>query len=710
MAEALSERRPLPLMLLILVAFLAPIAGGQIALDNLPVFGMEDILGSLWGEPEAPVLAHAILALFPCAALALLLFKRKIIQVPNTTISAVLLMFFGLLLGTVSYSSYRFLSIQSATEWITYGIAFYAVVAGAGRQKGPAEIVAALTLGCTVVALKGIAEYASTMSSDPTWRIFAGWINPNATAAMLLIGFFCALGLAVSSEKNLAAAWGVAAVLNGAAIFLTQSKGGLLALGVSGLLMFGLVGLWSAREGLPRLKPSLGRLLAVVAALMMVGLMLQVLTRTPSGGGALTRVTSSGATAEQSAGFRANLWKGAIAMTKDRPIGYGLGTYRFESSRPGITPQTHLAHNTYLQLAAEASPIATLLLVAAAGLWFYQVFRGTNKTPVKQNLLRAGVIAAVVAVGAHSLIDSDLYYYGIGLSTFLLLGTGLLLSVDAVAPENVPAGIRRTAGAGVVLLAVLFVFLGMTDVLKGQMRGALMTGDRDRAMSIKGPLSSYGSADAETWALLAQIASTPEERKEALEQAAALGPSPKNLRALARYQAEQKQIPQAIGSLQRALQADPNNFLALKQLSEYQEESGDAEAARKTLQRLIAVEDTPYFKIRALPELVPTETYEARIALAKTETDPARREELLRQALDGFKRYRESTAPMVKRMGATGASVGGETIETMNRKMTLAADTAREFARLQRERGDGAGATATEAEAAGFEAVLESSK
>jgi O-antigen ligase len=637
--------------------------------------------------------------------LALLLFKRKIIQVPNTTISAVLLIFFGLILGTVSYSAFRYVSIQAATEWITYGVAFYAVVAGVGRQRGPAEIVAGLTLGCTIVAMRGIAEYVGTMSTDPTWRIFAGWVNPNATAAMLLVGFFCALGLVVSSDRNMAAAWGVAAGLNGVAILLTQSKGGLLALVVSGILLFVLVAVWSSRDGLSRLKPALGRLFAVVAALMIAGIMLQAFARSSSGSSALTRVTGAGATAEQSAGFRANLWKGAIAMTKDRPIGYGIGAYRFESARPGITPQTHLAHNTYLQLAAEASPLAPLLLLAVAALWFYQVFRGANQTPVKQNLLRAGVIAAVVAVGAHSIIDSDLYYYGIGLSTFMLLGVGLLLSVDAVAPENVPVGIRRVAGAGVVLLGILFVFLGMTDVLKGQMRGALMASDRDRAMSIKGPLSSYGGADPEAWSLMAQVATTPEERQQALEAAVELGPSTRNLRALARFQAEQKQLPQAIGSLQKALIRDPNNLLALSQLADFQVTTGDKEAAVKTLRRLLAVEDTPYFQIRALPELVPTETYEARIKLAEDEKGAARLK-LLEEAVAGLGRYRESTVPMIKKMTAAGGSFGGETLETMKRKMTLGAEAARELANLQREAGDRNGAEASDKEVAAFEGVV----
>jgi O-antigen ligase/tetratricopeptide (TPR) repeat protein len=699
-------------MLLLLAAFVAPIGGGQLALDNLPLLSTADVLAGVWGAPEAPILAHAFIAALPCLAFSLLLWKRKIIQVPNNIISALLLLFLGLLVLTIGFSAFRYVSIQVACEWLTYGIAFYAVVAGVGRQRGPREMLAAISLGCTIVALRGILEYAETVFSDPTWRIFAGWVNPNATAAILLIGFFCSMGLVVSSSRNLAAAWGVAAVLCGSAILLTQSKGGLLALAVGGIVLGILTFAWGKAEGLERLKPSLGRIFAVVLSLLMAGMVLTVLTRTEKSGGALARVTNSSGTAEQSAGYRANLWKGAIAMVKERPIGYGIGTYRFESARPGVTPQTHLAHETYLQLAAEASPAALLLFLGVAVTWLIHVFRGSGRVPVEANLLRAGVIASVVAIGTHSLIDSDLYYYGIGLSTFMLLGVGLLLSVDAVAPENMPVTVRKVAAFGSVLLVLLFVFLGVTEVLKGQMRAAVYGGDRKQAESLKPLLQSYGSSDGESWFLISQAAKDQEERHAALETAVQLAPTPRNYRALARYQAQAGELPQAIATLDKALLRDPNNLLALNQKAEYQLQFQDSAAARSTFERLIAVEGSPYFQVRAIPELVPTETYEARVKLATLTNDAESRVELLLRAIEGFKRYRETTMPLIKRMagGDPGANYAGETLETATRKMTMAADAARQLAKIHREAGDTSAAAAADAEADAFEAVLESSK
>ncbi|HSI72944.1 MAG TPA: O-antigen ligase family protein, partial [Fimbriimonas sp.] len=501
------------------------------------------------------------------------------------------------------------------------------------------------------------------------------------------------------------------AVLCGSAILLTQSKGGLLALAVGGVVLGVLTFLWGKVEGLERLKPALGRIFAVVLSLLMAGMILTVLTRTDKNGGVLARVTSSSGTAEQSAGYRANLWKGAIAMVKERPIGYGIGTYRFESARPGITPQTHLAHQTYLQLAAEASPAALVLFLAVAVMWFVHVLRGSAKVPCETNLLRAGIIAAVVAIGAHGLIDSDLYYYGIGLSTFMLLGMGLLLSVDAVAPENVPTGVRKTAALGTVLLVLLCSFLGVTEVLKGQMRAALLSADRKQVESLKPVLASYGSADGESWYLLSQAAADSRELGESLKNAVELAPTPRNYRALARYQAKSGGIPQAISTLDRALLRDPNNMLALSAKADFQLEFKDIAGARQTLERLIAVESSPYFQIRAIPEVVPTETYEARVKLAAIADDEESRVELLLRAIQGFKKYRETTLPMVKRMATVpGGNYAGETLDSATRKMTTAAQAARKLAEIHRGEGDTSAAATAEAEAGAFEGALESSK
>ena len=67
---------------------------------------------------------------------------------------------------------------------------------------------------------------------------------------------------------------------------------------------------------------------------------------------------------DESAQVRIELWKGAIAMTKDRPIfGYGYGTFPYVIGNyvPGLS--NFDAHNTYLILAAEMGIPALLIFL-----------------------------------------------------------------------------------------------------------------------------------------------------------------------------------------------------------------------------------------------------------------------------------------------------------------------------------------------------------
>ena len=93
------------LILLAVAALFAPIMGGQLSLDALGITDPSQVLGSIFGGPEAPLLGHAVLALFPLAALALVLISRRVIQVPNNWISGAMMIFLLLLTCTVSYSA-----------------------------------------------------------------------------------------------------------------------------------------------------------------------------------------------------------------------------------------------------------------------------------------------------------------------------------------------------------------------------------------------------------------------------------------------------------------------------------------------------------------------------------------------------------------------------------------------------------------------------
>lgn len=681
------RRIPLTVGLLAVAAFLIPLLGGQLANDSQGLEpGYAPTVRALFRGTEIATLQHAVLALLVVAALVAIMAKRKIVQFPRPAIGAPLLAFFALLIASFFCSAYRWTSLVSLAEWAVYGAALIAAVSGLGKQRGPHSVLVALSLGCGLTALIGALEYAATASRDPTWRIFSTWQNPNALAGMMVIGMTIGVGIACARRDLPSILIGAgSSVLCGFALVLTGSKGGLLAL-IVGIVVF--VAFALARGGRSQRGRVLGRIGAVLAAIVAVSVLVQI----GRGGGGL-RVANSGATQEQSAGFRLQLWKGALATSRQNSfvVGKGLGAYAFYSAQAGTNTITELAHESWLQLLVEAGLFAPLALIAAILSWLVTISRGARRLSSESNVLRAAVVAAVLATCFHGLIESNFYYFGIGLSLFLLLGVGIQLSADASAPEFVDRPMRTAVAAFSILGAALLVYAGYVAKWDANLRWAIANRQPEVAKEFAEMLQARAPFDGETWYRSAFLALNPEAQRNDLRRAAEITPSPRHFRALARVQVALAKLPEAKDSLESALRYDPNNLSALLQLGKLEIEMNQEDEARATLQRLIAVEQTPYFKIRSLPQIVPTETYEARLLLAEREPDLATKARLLRGAVEGFLPFAEVTLPYAREMSVVGP-LNGVDLADAKATVTKAIDAAKRLALIAQQRKDEAGA------------------
>lgn len=691
----MKTRIDTPLALLLVAMFLAPIIGGQVSND---VALSDGLLDALFGGTSAPLLTHALI-FFPIALALGFLFRRQVVQVPNSTLATSLFLFFGALAGTVLLSAFKFTSLATAAQWLAYAIAFLVAVGAAGRRTGPFAVVAAIFAGCVVMSMRGLLEYGAVKAEDPTWRIFAGWINPNATAGMLLVGFFAGVAtLSLAKDRMVSLISGVGVALVGLALALTQSKGAIAVLFVA-LAIFGVLVLTLPKGEVKgnAFKRTLGSLVAVVVLVSLMQVSAKPAAGGGSSGGSLSRVVQSQATSEQSAGFRLLLWKGALDLVKKNPAGYGIGSYAFESARSGRNTQTVYAHQAFLQLAVEGSFVLPALLLLSGILWIRLVFRGWRKLPAERQLLQAGIFSAVSAVIAHSLVDSDLYYFGIGLSFFVLLGLGLLLSGDAVAPEFAPKPVRLIGTLGGAFVALLLLYVGYVEYGRSEARTLLAGRDLLGAQQKLDGIRGIAPFDGEAWYLTARTSTSPDALRNAAERAAEYKPTPRIHRFLAQVYEAQGRVPEAMAQLRYALMRDPNNLSALSMLAQFNEKIGNELEWKSTLQRLIKVEDTDYFKIRSVPELVFTQTYEARVLLARK---VAGREKiaLLRPAIDGYLDYVRRTVPSIKRQtqGNPNGDFSGETVELAKTKLQFAAEAARELAAAYRTVGDAEGVKAAE--------------
>lgn len=292
---------------------------------------------------------------------------------------------------------------------------------------------------------------------------------------------------------------------------------------------------------------------------------------------------------------------------------------------------------------------------------------------------------------------------------FLLLGLGLSLSSDAVAPEFIPKPIRYASAAGVALTVVVFGYLGITDEMRAEARGFMNARTLNDSQRTLESLRSLTPWNAEVWYLSGAVSEDAKQRLEFAKDAAALGPSDRNLRFLAETDVKMGLYTDAVNALQQALLLDPNNMPTLTLLAEIQHQMGLDQQEQKTLWRLVAVEQTSYFTVRSLPELVPTETYVARIRLAELAPDDKARATLLQPAVDGFKQYLALTVPNVLRFAANSDGAlpyAGETLDIAEAKMTQAAAAARLLAKTDRALGDNGKADAADADAGLFEKPL----
>jgi len=704
------------LILLLIAAFLAPLLGGQVPgpSDAGRVSGgigtaLLEVLGSISPTPtassssNAPLLAHWIICVLVGAAFIGLMLDRRVVQVPNNTVWLGFVLFFGLLTVSSLFSSYKTISLTAASEWLFYGLAFFAVIGTAGRKEGPAAVMTALFAGCSVAALKAVLEYGVNKADNPTWRVFGGWVNPNALAVMLLIGFFVGIGLLLTTERVVSLVVGIGTVMIGLALLLTQSKGALLVLVLVLLAMSVVLLVVSDSAGRKRTVQRTG---GVFAMIVLIALALQFSQRaaTSKAGTALNHLTNVSETVDQSAGFRKLLWRSSIDLIKHNPTGYGIGTFRNESTRPGLATQTMFAHNIYLQLATEGSPILCLLLLGSIGLWIRFLFRNLRSLPPTSRTLVVSIAAAVFALLAHGLIDSDLYYFGAGLSTFLLFGLGMLLSSDSVAPEFLFPVIRRTSAAFAGLLVLCLGYFAYVEVLRNSVRSDMEGGKAQEALATLGTLHSIAPADGDAWYLTTRLATDAAQGLAAAQNAVANAPSARDYRTLAHFQLEQGEIGQATTSFQKALLVDPNNLETVLQLAQLQRRNGDPDAYQATLRRLIAIEDTPYFQIKSLPELVPTETYQARVELANQIEDVNEKRKLLKAAVDGYRQYLKKTLPTVLKMAKLNPPIpyGPESMASAQAKMKDAAEAAQFLSKLDSTAGDTVGALEADKDAADF--------
>jgi O-antigen ligase len=234
--------------------------------------------------------------------------------------------------------------------------------------------------------------------------IYGSYVNHNHYAGLmeLLIPIPLVLSLTRMAHHKQRAAAGITAAIMTGTVFLSGSRGGMLALVVE-LMVFAII--------LLRYKKGLRIALGVGAfAVVLVSLLVWL------GGSQLTERVSSISTeahTEITGGTRLSIDRDALRMFLHKPLlGWGLRTF------PVVYPQfrsfytnffINEAHNDYLQLLAEMGLLGFAVMVWFVVLFYRQSFRKiSNWTSDMSGAVTLACMLGSTGILVHSLFDFNL--------------------------------------------------------------------------------------------------------------------------------------------------------------------------------------------------------------------------------------------------------------------------------------------------------------
>ncbi|MER3413281.1 MAG: hypothetical protein C4341_03405 [Armatimonadota bacterium] len=635
-----------------------------------------NLLAETLVERMHPWAAQALVAVLLLTATLLSVLPRSVMLIPARTIFTSLFMLWVWLGISLTQTHHWHLSLLELSRWTLYLVVVQVVLSTLGRARLPSVALGVVVAGAAAVALSGIQEYLSPGTAQG-WRIFAGWHNPNAAASLFALVLPLALAVVLvareSAGKTLALL-GVAVIA--VALFLTASKGGLLSAGV-GVAAFVMVATISGSR--VQLIP-LG-VAAVISAALALGVSgLKSLAASDSGASA-TRLLAAGNEAEQSVAFRRQVWADTTDMVLKKPaFGFGVGSYAPEFKRFSQVQAPVLAHNTYLQLAAEAGVPALLLFIAFGVLFLVYVARRHPGEAHERALLRAGCVGATLAAGANALVDSTFSVFGYGLVFFLIVAIALLLSADGAQPEKAPLNSRAIAhtlptAAAAAYLLIAFLSARYVSLAREQFPSVSYKGFELVALAEK--IARADPVPHEARAQFLYASGSLEGAAACWQSAARLSPTPSRWAEVARLRNISGQLDEALDAARAAIQAEPANprWRALE--LQILRDAGRVDEAVKVAENMVRMEASLFFTLRSLPWLVELSTVEARIFLADValEHDDRQAEaEQLEGAYQLLRAYRRSTVPELLRQTGLDAVVAKriKLEETLGRKPLLA--------------------------------------
>ena len=510
----------------------------------------------------------------------------------------------------------------------------------------------------TIAGASGVNEYLIYWK-DGIWyhRTFGNFANPDFLAGFLLLTLPITLAYFASAKDKLTRlAMGVSLGIQSASSLLTGSRAGAGVLILSLLIFLLLAAVLGVSRGFGRRIGAALLVFLIGAGLGLAPTRSRVIGNTPAvvpgkAGAApampsaVSAMEATAASQSHSGEFRKYTWMGTVRMGMQNPVlGTGIGNFETSYPRYALTAFTAHAHNGYLQFMGECGIPGLLLLLAGlaaitaftAHAFLIQKRAGagveedTHSKPefildvVSRPLLLCGAAASVAASLIHNTIDSDWYIA----ATVLVLGA-LLGVLCGLAREIAPLTTQLPRPLSRFMLVILaLISVGM--IWRGSASGierlnsdsaavAMQSGDGAKAVDFLRSAANADPFDPEPHLDLAMIQSAIDRRTDALDslkKAVQIAPTGRTFYRLAQYYVRNGDSSSAIVWFERSRLAEPHNLQNLKALADVLVKDGKQDRADLIYREMTALENQPYGKVRAMPEMVETDFANAHVGLA----------------------------------------------------------------------------------------------
>ncbi|MFA4937567.1 MAG: O-antigen ligase family protein [Patescibacteria group bacterium] len=291
------------------------------------------------------------------------------------------------------------------------------------NQKNWLKIVTALWTSASAVSAYGLMEYGWGIGLQSDGLLNSVWQPANYLAMYMVPLLFLGVGLIIASWPSVISYVNCFLLLiNLLALYYTMSYGGFLAL-VAGALVF----TWFYLADRAKLRRKIITFVFIGIATIILLIVSQPKFQGIINGNERTSLST-----------RQEIWQTSMILIKEKPIwGWGLGnfqeSYRSRVNQVASRPlewQVVKAHNLYLNLWIEMGLLGLLVFIYLVGKFLYFLFQQLKTSTAGRRLFVSGLIAAILSILIHGLVDTPYFKNDLSLIFFVIIGLGLLVKYN----------------------------------------------------------------------------------------------------------------------------------------------------------------------------------------------------------------------------------------------------------------------------------------